>query len=1801
MYTDYLSTIYKAQQNIPTTEIEDEEKHKRGLLSRLFGMISNTSVTSALYNATDGDSDTTILGGLVGGLTAMNPFKDDVSNTHTMSDVLNNLNPEGPHTTVGKLGRFVAGLGGDILLDPTTYLSGGLSAIGDVVKGTGTVSKTLAGSEKVASAVNKATDVAENVAKTASNSTKFSSKVDDIVNTLKSAEKTDVVNNAGKLSILNTKDAKNIIIDYYKKIGKEVSEEQISKESLDLQKNFNTKVLKIADNGRDMSIGFNQIPFASKVKIGDRQLSSFQKTLLTNEQIRNIGDNTIAPYYNDLAKKIRTSKLGEKFSKFSKFESLAGKDVKSSATLFHLDNILNHNFNIVHDNLEAVKNVDKFTEYFDGLDDVEKTEFRLAIENGEFETAIKLREFKVDVQKKVAEKTNSKVDIDKLNADKAELEKLRKQANQMEADMRRYDETVRVDDGSLEARKKFDHDLRKRTYDANRLLKAKSMFENGEVKLPEKLTWKTNTPELDELEGYIKFSKNTDGSLPASERAKALKEMRTSKGIALNEVYEGFDDLDFDEQMKLIKTNDELRNVFYNDRIDYDFSLEPKDYDPEKISLPKYIDEFNKSIEGKSKKFISRYATEEEFLEQYKEIQKFLYSTEISSNPRFAKGKDTIFSDVADDILKQQYDSLKREAYVYLDPKEKKEVVDAINQAYYNGKRVIPTDIDDNSLYYLYTSIKNGKYIQVPANSFNYATESAIKRGNVVRALDKSASVEGLEKASDVELSDFDVNNNAIDYAGNWTDKDLMRYDFSLEDEKFFKKMFGTTSAGSTKENFDTFIKIKEKLDDPLFGLNSDEGFAALYDYAIGEERFALKEGYSLNDLIASGKKLKDDVTLNKDIYGKRVEQLSLSAREKVDEIRSLEKQLYDMNYIKENGKKPIFKHNPDSNAIAEKLQIARNEHREILDKLKGNQNLLGAKEESLETMRTQYKESVATKTDIINKKLYSYKTKKSNIEHILDQTKYELSRVAPNTAEYNELTSKINDLNEAYGVITNKVNEYTEELKTYGNVLNLRKKLFENGHVVNYKKLLTESYDPETIQYIVNSYTKKQLNNIQDNLNKLNIDELKNEQKAFDERIVGLSAEQKMANGNTTIRYKELVDGTLNRKLEQERINDIKKYNQVVEYKNRNKSGFVPKSYKANVDKQIAKLEERLSDIDNYTIKEVKESLKSPKHLKDEMLENMGKNVDQIERISKLSNDDKAIGMYNLFTDVMDRVAKEEIRVGRLTQEQWESMRGHYVPHVLTKEGEKYWSEKYGELFNDQYDKVFSKQKGFEKTRTYKTIDEANAKFSDLGFKMFNDSLEEIFLTRQLASNKIIYSEDNVKYLRHKFLKPHTNKEIDGYKTVVMYPDLKNAIKYHIKETHKNIDYEAVDMIYEETLKNMGFDKAYCNFNTPLVELNKEQVNFVKALQLVNIYDASDNIIDITNKMSFKQHEMLSNNYVKLFDKYQTIWKMWNTTVNPGFHIQNAIGNAFQGFLSMGTVALDTKMLKKASDIYRTADPKAVVTLNKTKYTYRQIKQMAEDSGVLEYSFFNTDNPLQGFGQSAKTKGKLKPSVDPTDTANFIPYKIGNKIGSEIEGTQRLSLFMHNIDEGKTIEEAVDNVNKFMFDYNDLTDFEKSVMKRVIPFYTFMRKNAPLQLEQLVNNTNVFRMYDKITDNISKSNGDEYVPENQRNEYREDYVQLPFKLGGENVGIDTNLPFEQLDRMSPKKILGQSSPFIKTPIEVARGKYVYNDIEIDGIMDYLLSLTSPTKIANVSGKKDGVDEDLYPLGQLLGLPMSTL
>ena len=636
----------------------------------------------------------------------------------------------------------------------------------------------------------------------------------------------------------------------------------------------------------------------------------------------------------------------------------------------------------------------------------------------------------------------------------------------------------------------------------------------------------------------------------------------------------------------------------------------------------------------------------------------------------------------------------------------------------------------------------------------------------------------------------------------------------------------------------------------------------------------------------------------------------------------------------------------------------------------------------------------------------------------------------------------------------------------------------------------------------------------------------------------------------------------------------------------------------------------------DSYGSKIVADYVRGYADLKSKPMPEFKKVVDKDgvqTEILETADAEKFLNLSEHFTKTYADIADKEVKASRLSREAADTMKGTYMARIQTDEAKKWAMQNIMKEYNGKFNPeafAVGYKKMFNKERKFNTLEESNEymKKATGVDKWFEDDLVKTLQARQLASNDLLYNDEMVnavKEISGVKWKPSRNAsgEVidnlpDGYTPVLSFIDLNTTL---LKALHGEPS--------PEVLKYLGIDPRFYSPNNAYIPTSHEQT--IKLARLLQKLDYSgkmptgfgmDNMMmNRLNRESSIQKKMHDSEFLNLFDKYQTIWKMWNTVINPGFHVQNAASNAFAGFLGDGATAVDPRKLNTAKNIFDNVTPDKRMKFGDVELTHSQIKELARKHGILDNTFFQADL-AKSFGDKGVLAGLgVKGEFDPTDMNHFKPYEIGGNVGAKIEGTQRLAMFINRINSGETIEQAVDSVNKYLFDYSDLTDFEKNVMKRVLPFYTFMRKNLPLTLEQMLTNPKVYQRTDKTLNNIELISGDEYVPDYNRTEFRRDHTQLPFTVDGSTFGVNLQLPYQQLDRISPNRLLGQSTPLAKIPYEGLTGEYAYTGIDIDSFGDYVASQTTPTKVLSMYGKKQGVDKELYAMGQLGGFPMGVL
>lgn len=285
---------------------------------------------------------------------------------------------------------------------------------------------------------------------------------------------------------------------------------------------------------------------------------------------------------------------------------------------------------------------------------------------------------------------------------------------------------------------------------------------------------------------------------------------------------------------------------------------------------------------------------------------------------------------------------------------------------------------------------------------------------------------------------------------------------------------------------------------------------------------------------------------------------------------------------------------------------------------------------------------------------------------------------------------------------------------------------------------------------------------------------------------------------------------------------------------------------------------------------------------------------------------------------------------------------------------------------------------------------------------------------------------------------------------------------------------------------------------------------------------------------------DSLKEAFLDFWDASTSVYKQLTLGWRPGYHARNVVGNAMLSFLAVPMRELPELIgnVKLAAGIQAALDPKfkyisggagvalgagagalsgdtaeegllgavvggalggglgAVAALKASKaltiagkeYSPEQIWKMAERFGVVNTGQYGQEI-LQDLGRANRFQFHEKLS-------EFKAVKLGRYVGMALEDNARLGLFIHELRKGTVPTEAVTKVKKFLFDYADLTEFEQKTMKRIVPFYTWMKKNGVLQVTELINQP---YKYAALGDVISM------VEEDVPKPFMEDKIIAPF------------------------------------------------------------------------------------------------
>jgi hypothetical protein len=352
---------------------------------------------------------------------------------------------------------------------------------------------------------------------------------------------------------------------------------------------------------------------------------------------------------------------------------------------------------------------------------------------------------------------------------------------------------------------------------------------------------------------------------------------------------------------------------------------------------------------------------------------------------------------------------------------------------------------------------------------------------------------------------------------------------------------------------------------------------------------------------------------------------------------------------------------------------------------------------------------------------------------------------------------------------------------------------------------------------------------------------------------------------------------------------------------------------------------------------------------------------------------------------------------------------------------------------------------------------------------------------------------------------------------------------------------------------------------------------------------------------------EMATNAVKRVYDTLQTYWKVWTLGVFPAYHMRNFWGNVWNMHLGGMFRPEDPASFKdslasmvQAGQLQRWASTNNVDRLrnmtfilhNGDEITGVDLVRLAKRKGIINHGFFAIEpdqafrgDPSDHFAKFPETRGDARRGLErATFRKGFRESPLGAEgaiagqgvlFGRMVENNARLAMFTHLLKKGKTIEESVHLTKKYLFDYSDVTLFEKEWMRSAFPFYVWTRKNLPLQLEQAIKQPHIFSRIPKTTRAITEVglSEEELPPREVIPKWILESSPVPVKRGNDGqlqfFLMRNWLPAMDVDEFITndrrmRTAFSMLSPMITVPMETVMKKNLFCDSNLEGSQEFL-------------------------------------
>lgn len=455
------------------------------------------------------------------------------------------------------------------------------------------------------------------------------------------------------------------------------------------------------------------------------------------------------------------------------------------------------------------------------------------------------------------------------------------------------------------------------------------------------------------------------------------------------------------------------------------------------------------------------------------------------------------------------------------------------------------------------------------------------------------------------------------------------------------------------------------------------------------------------------------------------------------------------------------------------------------------------------------------------------------------------------------------------------------------------------------------------------------------------------------------------------------------------------------------------------------------------------------------------------------------------------------------------------------------------------------------------------------------------------------------------------------------------NVVTAHLQRTFDNVESGVSSRFMREAAQTMGMPKSMAPASWRKVAVSGISKEGEKIMNVMN--KQGEELVfhpavasRIEKFVGSVINDEATSQALKNFDRVQGLWKASVTSVFPAFHGRNALSNVFLNLNDIGYHALNPAnhamsidILHKDSQVNKLQQVAAGIGAEADKakdelhdlmtkpyftdatghiWSYGELRQTIRDHNIAfnpgstispddikKTSSEQMQNLFPEYATGAAKAKSIASKVLPY-SQNFAPFQWGRNVGQAVEGQARILNFVANLRNTGDVTMAANRTKQFLFDYGNLTNFEKTFMRRIIPFYTFTRKNLEQQVGTLL--TSPGRTAAQVTalTNLSDVFSGGQLTDAEKAALP-DWVQTGITFlkskKGQNVELYSSLgtPLEQpFSSLQPNQLLGSISPLIRVPLEQMTGYNFFQGKPLSDVTNAAAFKDAPAAIKSLIG-----------------------